>query len=55
MKKKILYLMLAALITGSISVTSCSSEKKADTLKRDSINNDSTNEPDAAKIKKDTV
>jgi hypothetical protein len=57
MKKKILYLMLTALAAGSISFTSCSSEKKADTIKKDSIMNsaDSTNEPDAAKIKKDTV
>ena len=49
--------MLTALAAGSISFTSCSSEKKADTIKKDSIMNsaDSTNEPDAAKIKKDTV
>jgi hypothetical protein len=57
MKRKILYLILVTLTAGSISFTSCSSEKKADTIKRDSImtSADSTNEPDAAKIKKDTV
>jgi len=57
MKKKILCLMVTALTTGSFSFISCSSEKKADTIKRDSIMNsaDSTNEPDAAKIKKDTI
>jgi hypothetical protein len=55
MKKTILYMALVTLITGSVSITSCSSEKKADAIKRDSIKTDSSNEPDAAKIKKDTV
>jgi hypothetical protein len=58
MKNKILYLVLTALTAGSISITSCSSEKKADAVKRDSVMNsvaDSANEPDATKMKKDSV
>jgi hypothetical protein len=55
MKKIILYMVLVTPIAGSVSITSCSSEKKANAVKQDSIKADSANEPDAAKIKKDTV